>query len=357
LKLYGLIAYYAAIFKIIALRITTIDCLRGIAALSVCFFHFCHFAVNVEYLPEGNWLKAISRFGTLGVELFFTISGFVIPYSMIKNNYTLRAFPSFIARRSLRIDLPYFVMIILSAIYTYFINREVGNKEAFNLQQFLLHFVYLPPFFRYKWYLGVFWTLLIEFQFYILIALVLPLLMKASTPLKMFMLIALQSIHFLFPDKHLITSHLSFFVIGISACFYKQEIFKQYETIALVLISMVFGYFHGTEFYNNPIAMSIVAGLSFIFITFVQLKNKVLLWLGKISYSLYLTHMLMVYLLFTGPTLYTISQSESIRILVTLAGVGVSVSVAYVFYIVVEKYSLKLAQKISYTSRSIKQAD
>jgi peptidoglycan/LPS O-acetylase OafA/YrhL len=349
--------YYATIFIATALRITTIDCLRGIAALAVCLFHFCHLTVNTAYLSDGNWFKYIARFGTLGVELFFTISGFVIPYSMMKNHYTVKEFPAFVARRSLRIDLPYFVMIILSAWYMYAVSKQPGNGEDFNLTQFLLHFAYLPSFFHYKWYLNVFWTLLIEFQFYILIALLLPLLLRSSSAMKMLMLIAIQCIHFAFPDKRLVTSHISFFVIGISACFYKQNIFRLKETIGLVLISLVFSYLHGMAFYNNPIAMSIVAGSSFVFITFVHLENKVLLWLGKISYSLYLTHMLMVYLFFTGTGLFVLSQDEGIRTFITIGCLIISVGVAYVFYVVVERYSLYLAQKINYSSKEMKQAD
>jgi len=41
-------------------RVLELDSLRGIAALSVCFFHFGFF-----------------KFGIAGVELFFMISGFV----------------------------------------------------------------------------------------------------------------------------------------------------------------------------------------------------------------------------------------------------------------------------------------
>lgn len=61
-------------------RVPELDLLRFIAALSVVLFHFCaaplvHGSVDRALFDV---LGVAARYGYLGVELFFLISGFVI---------------------------------------------------------------------------------------------------------------------------------------------------------------------------------------------------------------------------------------------------------------------------------------
>ena len=60
--------------------IHSLDNLRGIASFMVAFFHFS--AGNRIFLDEDNILRVIGRFGWSGVEIFFIISGFVIPFAL-----------------------------------------------------------------------------------------------------------------------------------------------------------------------------------------------------------------------------------------------------------------------------------
>src|SRR5262245_6522000 len=84
-------------------RIPILDPLRGIAAGGVAWYHL----TNLLDLPEG-WIKGSGAHGFLGVEIFFVISGFVIPYSMIRGGYRVRSdWGRFIAKRILRLDPPY----------------------------------------------------------------------------------------------------------------------------------------------------------------------------------------------------------------------------------------------------------
>ncbi|MEL7160176.1 MAG: acyltransferase family protein, partial [Bacteroidota bacterium] len=63
--------------------------LRGLAALVVCCCHFC----KPTSSPENPlWLyEFFGEYGTIGVEVFFVVSGFVIPYSLLVGRYALKA--------------------------------------------------------------------------------------------------------------------------------------------------------------------------------------------------------------------------------------------------------------------------
>ena len=65
-------------------RLTTPDCLRGMAAAGVAWFHITN--GNPEFSPPAL-LKASGAHGWLGVEVFFVISGFVIPYALHAARY------------------------------------------------------------------------------------------------------------------------------------------------------------------------------------------------------------------------------------------------------------------------------
>src|ERR1700750_1066981 len=77
-------------------RIHVLDTLRGVASLAVCWFHLTSFKYNT---PDGTaypLLKGTGRYGWLGVEVFFVISGFVLPYSLHRAGYRLRDYPIFV---------------------------------------------------------------------------------------------------------------------------------------------------------------------------------------------------------------------------------------------------------------------
>src|SRR5215467_12962304 len=67
-------------------RLPTLDALRGLASLAVMWFHFTKHA-----MPEigDGALRLTGKYGWLGVQVFFVISGFVIPYSLQRANYSI----------------------------------------------------------------------------------------------------------------------------------------------------------------------------------------------------------------------------------------------------------------------------
>ncbi len=175
-------------------RIEILEPLRGLAALAVAWFHFTQ---GGGLLKEG-WLKASGTYGYMGVEVFFVISGFIIPYSMMKSGYCFpRHFLVFITKRVVRLDPPYLVTIAITLILWYASSITPGfpgQKPNWSLQQLLLHVGYLNTFFDYAWLNPVFWTLAIEFQFYLFAAIVFPLVANHRSVVRVLSLSSLCAI-------------------------------------------------------------------------------------------------------------------------------------------------------------------
>ncbi len=153
-------------------RIPLIDHLRGLAALSVAWFHLTN--------GSSGWLATTGSYGWLGVEAFFVISGLVIPYSILRTfpEYSLRDYPTFIARRMTRLEPPYLISLLLVLVLTLLaaqLPQFRGTTEGLlDPWRIAAHLFYLIPLTGYEWLQPVYWTLAYEFAFYLSIGLLFP---------------------------------------------------------------------------------------------------------------------------------------------------------------------------------------
>src|SRR5580765_3271068 len=92
-------------------QIQSVELLRGIASAMVCYYHLAR--GNADFLPDQNIVKRSATWGWSGVEIFFVISGFVIPFAMFQKKYTIRNFLTFLKKRIIRIEPPYIISILL----------------------------------------------------------------------------------------------------------------------------------------------------------------------------------------------------------------------------------------------------
>src|SRR5262245_38837846 len=92
-------------------RLEGLDFMRGLASLAVCWFHLTRFHYSTPDPRAFALVRRTGEYGWLGVEVFFVISGFVIPYSLYRARYRLRDFFSYLARRIVRLDPPYLAAI------------------------------------------------------------------------------------------------------------------------------------------------------------------------------------------------------------------------------------------------------
>ncbi|MEH7307563.1 acyltransferase family protein, partial [Neobacillus drentensis] len=94
-------------------RITQLDSIRGLAALSVIFGHILLILPPIPFVLANSPLR-IFWAGHEAVVLFFILSGFVLSLPFIKNkkvNYT-----QFFIRRIFRIYAPYIIAILMALI-------------------------------------------------------------------------------------------------------------------------------------------------------------------------------------------------------------------------------------------------
>ena len=151
-------------------RNTTIDALRALAASSVMLSHFAD-------AQQPGILFPFVGYGPLGVYIFFVISGFILPYAMWRAGYTLDQWHVFLAKRVLRLYPPYVVSIFFVLVITYAALAAPGYKGAspdFTFTDFILHFGYLNGLLGHQWFQGVYWTLALEFQYYLLLCVAFP---------------------------------------------------------------------------------------------------------------------------------------------------------------------------------------
>jgi peptidoglycan/LPS O-acetylase OafA/YrhL len=323
-------------------HLSVIYSLRGLAAFMVAFFHFTGWCdwTNGFYEKE-DFIARIGHHGNMGVYIFFVISGFVIPYSLIKGDYRIRNFFNFIIKRSIRIELPYLITIGLFILVNYWLFKEFGNPFHFSFKRLFLHFLYLIPFTQERWFSGIFWTLGVEFQFYLVIALLIVLFTHRNRWVQFISLLGFISINFfelLHPDLSFIYSHTGIFAMGVAACLFYLKRLNTWRFIIIVLLGLVVtGYIKGWE-------IAVFALITVSIILFVKGSNSVGTFMGNISYSLYLTHALIGNnLIFLVLKVWKWDVSKHIILIWALAA---AVGFAWLFWALVERPSKRLASRI-----------
>jgi peptidoglycan/LPS O-acetylase OafA/YrhL len=156
-------------------RLQSIDAMRGVAALGVVLYHTILQTQNAVPANFFRWpvkfLQFLSSFGYVGVFLFFVISGFCIHLQWAKSRASKQPQPiqfgSFWKRRIRRLYPPYliaFALFMLVAALTTGIN--LSHFFVYDVVMHLLMLHNLDPHTCYS-INGVFWTLAVEEQLYL----------------------------------------------------------------------------------------------------------------------------------------------------------------------------------------------
>ncbi|WP_159086013.1 acyltransferase family protein [Flavobacterium faecale] len=311
--------------------------LRAIAVLMVCF---CHFG-KVASINGNNFSKLFSyfeKYGKYGVEIFFVISGFVIPLSLSRGKYTIENYPKFLLKRVVRLHPPYIAALILTLtimFISYKVRHVVYPENVLSIFQslFYLHVPSDNP---------VFWTLLIEAQYYLFIGLFFTLI----TRMPKFSILVFVPFFLLFSmtlvaDYIELFKFIEYFLMGtVGYCLYSKTGDKYINNLVLVLILSFI------TFKGNYVGL-FFSFSTLVIILFINLKvSKAIKFLGIISYSIYLIHFPigMKLMNFMKPRI----NDTSMPLLFLLALI-VSIACSWVFYILFEAYSEKLSKKIKYT--------
>ena len=259
-------------------HLAILDVLRAVAAISVCLFHF-----NRNDDPT-------LTLGRYGVEVFFIISGFIIPLAMYWSSFRYRDSFNFLVRRGIRL-YPLFAIIALTELVMNTVGSSLfgysGGKTDLTWARAFFNFTLSCDLVGAEWYRTVFWTLAIEAQYYLCIILTFPLLISKKTWVQILSLLLWIIPSFIAGYGGTVFTWTAFFTIGILAFLLKQKLIK--PTVYLVMTALaMYAHIHT----RNETSAWIGLATALIIIYSPAIKCRPLVWLGSISYSLYITHLM-----------------------------------------------------------------
>ena len=299
-------------------RFRELDGFRGIASVAVVLSHFTsgfdsRYAGTADHAPspfDAGW-------GAYGVQLFFLISGFVILLSARRAKVT----SDFVISRVSRLYPAYWIALVIAiavSVATRMPHTDIGWPDR------LLNLTMVQRWFLVENVDNVYWTLAIEMQFYVLIALLLLLTRCGLTDRVVrvvgvaWLVAAVAVAIWAFPIAHgldpqnvptigriVLNTTLAewgpLFVTGMFA-FLVRENGRGWGLVLLGSAVSVLNAFL-IETPCTAIAVAIVCALFLVVVA--RRKTRVLTWApiqwyGKISYSLYIGHSLTGYALIHG---------------------------------------------------------
>ena len=277
-------------------RLVEIDSLRGLAAIAVVLFHYTsHFLVL--YAPTLSPLVSV-KYGYFGVNLFFIISGFVIFMTLERTSRSM----DFVVSRFSRLFPAYWVAVAITYCVTHYlglpgklVDLDSALKNMAMLHGLLFHVPHVD---------GVYWTLEVELLFYFGMWLLYRLNMLSKIHIVLAGLMVVRLTYFGFATAYgidlpwmvsriLILQYIPWFALGI--CIYLLSKTKSPAIRLRSQLMIAFAVATLLVVESSPwggLLALCLAWLVWIAATrpVALLRRWPLVWLGTISYPLYLLH-------------------------------------------------------------------
>jgi len=347
-------------------RIEYLDAIRGLAAFSVVIYHF----IGWRWADQlGIKITSVFINGADAVSFFFVLSGFVLSFKFFQTKSEPHI-PRFVYKRILRLYPAFLVTVLMNYFYW---NRhgfdlsllaDMFYKNDQNLWQELVmvrnnHKFYIPG-----------WTMGVEMVFSLFMPFLVILAQKNIKYIKYLMPISI------FIGQQYMSMYLFHFLLGILLAYYYPQIkaykFKEsrwfkFRYIIPVIVLFLFSARHFNKIksfgsiYNdvvNFLALDFFhfsAIASFVILLYVinnekaqgYLENKFFLFLGKISYSIYLTHWLVVVIVMEKWDMWNFITDDGRIKFAVMLGVTIVVTLvlATLMYYTVEKVFMQLSYR------------
>ncbi len=268
-------------------RLTELDALRGVGALCVLIFHYS--TRFHELFPQASHVPFSFPGGNYRVLLFFTISGFAIFFTLDR----IRTVADFIVNRFARLYPAYLVAMLMTLGIEYLAHATqllVGPVAILANFTMLQGFAFMPE------VDGAYWTLTVEIAFYACMVAIWKFVGIRRLEPVLALWLAVRWLFWLWPEMPeriimlLVLRYTPFFVIGMLA--YRlwsgqRSLMQQAPYAALALLSIA-----TMETWDVTIVGGVLmaAFLALIHGRLRFLSVQPLIWLGGISYSFYLIH-------------------------------------------------------------------
>lgn len=352
--------------------------LRFFAALLVIIEHVE--LVKFKYL-DMDYFQLFRNRGTgeLGVVMFFVLSGFLITYLLLveKDKTKKISIKGFYMRRILRIWPLYYFLVFLS----FFVLRNIpffdiiSTESIFTLENFLLYLFILPNVVLFGLdsampYLGITWSIGVEEQFYI----IWPVLMKFIKNKQRL----LFGVLFIYLLVHLVVLPVLMYVTNENSCissiqavwdrfnidcmaigglfalwhFNKKSILKYLYNPSLnwclVLFFIVALFTNFRLPYLNSEFFAVIFGILILNLAtnpnpILNLENKPFNYLGKISYGLYMYHLIAIVISLKVLDYMGIHRWQ----IQTLCSIGVTILMATLSYYGFEQRFIRMKTRFS----------
>ncbi len=331
-------------------RLEYLDSLRGIAALLVVFQHL--------YVPilDMDFFRYFIDFGKVGIVWFFIISGMVIPFTLHRKTTARK----FITSRFFRLYPAYWLSLIAYIFSLFLLGLSIPPAYTIAANITMIQTALGEPD-----VIGVYWTLFIEIVFYS-ICLFLFLINKIDNNVASLLCIiifttiaiVLSIVRSVYNIKAPVALPLALSLMFFGSIWREATISNLKNSKLLSAVILIFflvsfplifylayskdmGYGENFQRYFWTYLMAITSFL--VFSSKIKLSSRMLIWLGSISYSVYLFHpliyMTMIHLLERYNYSYGLF-SAAIATLLTLL-------ISSFVYLYIEKKFLEIGKRIN----------
>ncbi|MBU3111424.1 acyltransferase family protein [Clostridium lacusfryxellense] len=373
-------------------KIDYLDSCKGIAILGVFLVHstMLFSLFNIRTLPFS--IEQLLYTGRLGVAIFFIISGYTIFRSLMNKTVRKNFFVKYATRKFFRLAPPFYCVLLVA----YILNLTVMQKELnITYSNMLMHFTFLygldkinvNNILKVEWF--PFNTLV--FSFLVLIPYKLKKYLTAKNSFILFVITLLISIvfslriHFLYVSEAIDATTYSWlyfspinwlftFSSGIFMFYFFQDIniskiklIRKHSKLSVIciIISIIIISYLNLPYENILISLLFILLIfSLHSVWFVDKKfssffklfdNKLFNYLGKISYSFYLVHYLVLIYVkkYINTDIFTTSLSLNYLLLV-LISFNLSLVVSYILYSFVERKPTILLENYVYMKLNVR---
>lgn len=333
-------------------RLYYLDSLRGVAALMVASAHY------IERTPlHGVLFFKYFNLGQIGVVAFFILSGMVIPFSLRPGK---RPLLKFCVSRFFRLYPAYWFSVLLAIFtFSYLYDIKIPFVTIFKNVTMFQSLMRAPDLF------GVYWTLIIEMLFYAFCVFLFSINLLSKRNVNFYISLCLLALSVMlsfaryFFERKLpvaipLCMSLMFFgsiwrdvSLGVADRATKKSsvIFLSFFLVFLIPISFMAynrDYGHGENAVSYIVSYTAGIAITIFLTTKLKIYNKKMVYLGTISYSMYLMHPFFLEMFFVKT-----NMSRGFDLLMFFAYLFSVIGLASFSYYLIERPGIGLGRKIN----------